>query len=74
VIRTQSDVFELLDAVRAVDDIDAIRKGVELMLPHPVGRPETQRTYRTPPAASAWREADLRESTRGVTGRPGDHA
>ncbi len=32
---TQSDVYSLLDAIRAGGDIDVVRKGVELWAPLP---------------------------------------
>ena len=57
---TQSDVTELLDAIRAGGDIDVIRKGVELVLQalidaeasEAIGAGPYQRSETAPPSAT----------------------
>ena len=64
---TQSDVFQLLDAIRAGGDIDVIRKGVELVLQalidaeateaigaEPYERAESRSTWRNGGESDCW--------------------
>ena len=56
---TQSDVFQLLDAIRAGGDIDVIRKGVELVLQALIDAEATERIgaarYERAESRSTWR-------------------